>query len=187
VKVAKFMRFGLAFALALGLFGLACEGGSNESGANEAGAAESSLDTRLVTHATLPSKPSAAGLAYVQAVAAAHASADRIADSKARIDHLLTALDREPPALDGTAELLHYELLARTAELLLETGEAERVLTLLEPWVGTAISLPIDRASARCLVAVGDAAAQTGDHALAMGSYARSLEMLSLLLEEAEP
>ena len=31
------------------------------------------------------------------------------------------------------------------------------------------------------------AAAQTGDHALAMSSYARALELLSLLLEEVEP
>jgi hypothetical protein len=49
-----------------------------------------------------------------------------------------------------------------------------------------AISLPIDRASGRGLIALGDAAAQTGDHRLAMGSYARALELLSLLLEEVE-
>ncbi|HVH98484.1 MAG TPA: hypothetical protein VM869_07235, partial [Enhygromyxa sp.] len=66
-------------------------------------------------------------------------------------------------------------------------GEAERALALLEPQLATSVSLPIDRASARCLVSLGDAAAQTGDHALAMGSYARALELLSLLLEEVEP
>ena len=148
---------------------------------------ERALDTRLESHAVLPGKPSAAGLAYVQAIADAHREADAIAQPDARIEHLLAALDREVPASDGTAELLYFELLARTAELMLESGDAERALALLDPRLPTTTSLPIDRAAARCLVALGDAAAQTGDHAKAMGSYARSLEMLSLLLEEAEP
>jgi tetratricopeptide (TPR) repeat protein len=148
---------------------------------------EQALDTRLEAHAVLAGKPSAEGLAYVQAIAEAHRKADETADPQARLAHLLGALERPTPAGDGTAELLHVELLARTAELILETGHAERALELLEPRLATSRSLPIDRASARCLVALGDAAAQTGDHALAMGSYARALEMLSLLLEEVEP
>lgn len=148
---------------------------------------EQPLDTRLETHAVLDGKPSAAGLIYVQGVAHAHKQADDIADPGERIAVLLAALEQQPPANDGTGELLHYELLARAAELMLEVGDAEAVLALLEPRLETSVSLPIDRASARCLVALGDAAAQTGDHALAMGSYARALEMLSLLLEEVEP
>lgn len=144
------------------------------------------LDTQLEAHAVLASKPSAEGLVYVQAVAKAHGTADLLSDRHAQISRLLTTLELEPPAADGTAELLYYELLARTAELMLTIDEPERVLALLEPRLDPMISLPIDRASGRSLVALGDAAAQTGDHALAMSSYSRALEMLSLLLEEAE-
>lgn len=178
---ARPRRRGLAVALAIGLAWL---GGACTDDASKAG--ERALDTRLVTHAVLPGKPSAEGLAYVQAVVDAHREADQIADRQARIDRLLVALELDRPANDGTAELLHYELLARTAEAMLEAGDAERALALLEPRLPTKVSLPIDRASARCLIGLGDAAAQTGDHALAMGSYARSLELLSLLLEEVE-
>jgi hypothetical protein len=153
---------------------------------------EQPLDTRLKTHAVLDGKASAEGLAYVQAIVEAHQQADALTDRQARIDRLLLALELEPPSsggtvVDGTAELLRYELLARTAELMLEGGEAERALALLEPQLATSVSLPLDRAAARCLIGLGDAAAQTGDHALAMSSYARALELLSLLLEEVEP
>lgn len=172
-------RFTRSLACVLALsFGAGCS--------EDASTREQPLDTRLETHAVLAGKPSAEGLAYVQAVAEAHKHADALTDRQARIDRLLLALELEPPAGDGTAELLRFELLARTSELMLEAGEAERALALLEPQLATSASLPIDRASARCLVSLGDAAAQTGDHALAMGSYARALELLSLLLEEVE-
>lgn len=147
---------------------------------------DTALDTRLETHAVLPSEPSAAGLAYVQAIADAHRQADRSSEPHAALEFLTSALERTPPAGDGTAELLHYELLARTAELLLTQDDPERALQLLAPHLAPERSLPIDRASARCLVALGDAATQTGDHAQAMGSYARALELLTLLLEEVE-
>jgi tetratricopeptide (TPR) repeat protein len=163
----------------IGLFGSACNDDPSKT-------RERALDTRLETHAVLAGTPSAEGLDYVRAVVDAHRDADSLDDRQARVDRLLAALEQQPPAQDGTAELLHYELLARTAELLLEAGEAERALALLEPRLSTSVSLPLDRASARCLVDLGDAAAQTGDHALAMGSYARALELLSLLLEEIE-
>lgn len=171
-------RFARALACVLALSCSAC---------NEDGKREQPLDTRLVTHAVLDGKPSAEGLAYAQAVVDAHQQADALTDRQARIDRLLLALELALPAGDGTAELLRYQLLARTAELMLDGKEAERALALLEPQLATSVSLPIDRAAARCLVALGDAAAQTGDHALAMSSYARALELLSLLLEEVEP
>jgi tetratricopeptide (TPR) repeat protein len=174
---SQLRRFTLAFACVLCLHGTACSEDSSKT---------RELDTRLQTHAVLASKPSSEGLAYVQAMVAAHRDADALSDRQARIDRLLVALELPRPTADGTAELLHYELLARTGELMLEAGEAERALALLEPQLATSVSLPIDRASARCLVGLGDAAAQTGDHALAMGSYARALELLSLLLEEVE-
>ena len=157
------------------------------SACNEDSKRERPLDTRLEAHAVLAGKATSEGLAYVQAVVDAHQQADALVERQARIDRLLLALELELPPNDGTAEQLRYELLARTAELMLEGGEAERALALLEPQLATSVSLPIDRASARCLIGLGDAAVQTGDHALAMGSYARALELLSLLLEEVEP
>jgi tetratricopeptide (TPR) repeat protein len=166
---------------------LLCFAGTGAGCSEDTSKREQPLDTRLETHAVLTGKPSAEGLAYVQAIVDAHQQADALTERQARVDRLSLALELEPPPGDGTAELLRYELLARTAELLLEGGEAERALALLEPQLATSVSLPLDRAAARCLIGLGDAAAQTGDHALAMGSYARALELLSLLLEEVEP
>lgn len=168
----------IVLVVALGLFGSACTDAGEPAG-------ERALDTRLEAHAVLASKPTAEGHRYVQAVAEAHREADRL-ERSAAIERLLAALEQQPPPDDGAAELLHYDLLARTAELMLEASAAERALALLEPHMDPATSLPIDRAAARGLIALGDAAAQTGDHRLAMGSYARALEMLSLLLEEVE-
>ena len=62
-----------------------------------------------------------------------------------------------------------------------------RALDLLAPRLETSRSVPLDRASARALITLGDAAARLGDYDLAMGSYARALDLLSLLLEEAAP
>ncbi|KIG17448.1 hypothetical protein DB30_03149 [Enhygromyxa salina] len=165
----------------LGVITIAACGGPSDSDPHDPPA----LDTRLETHAVLPGQPSAAGLEYVQAIAQAHSQADR-SEHQAALKILMTALERTPPAGDGTAELLHYELLARTSELMLTERDPERALRLLGPHLAPERSLPIDRGSARCLVALGDAAAQTGDHALAMSSYARALELLTLLLEEVE-
>jgi hypothetical protein len=143
-----------------------------------------SVDTRLETHVPLDGEPTAAGLAYVQALATAHQQADL--DPANAVAILLAAAEPSPPAGDGTAERLHYELLARTAELLLAQGDDIRALKLLAPRLDSEVSLPVDRATARCLVALGDAAARGGDSVLAMGSYARALEVLTLLLEEVE-
>jgi tetratricopeptide (TPR) repeat protein len=146
--------------------------------------APKSVDTRLETHVPLDGEPTVEGLAYVKAIASAHQQADEHPDNALTI--LLAAVERTPPVGDGPAERLHYELLARTAELLLAQGKDIQALKLLAPRLDPETSLPVDRATARCLVALGDAAAQGGDHAMAMGSYARALEVLTLLLEEVE-
>jgi hypothetical protein len=182
LQVARQMA--LALSLCLGLLGSGC-GEAGEAGEAD-GAQPRALDTRLEAHAVIAGKPSAEGLDYLRAVAQAHREADARPDRGAQIERLLLTLEREPPLADGAAEQLHHELLARVTELMLDEGQAERALALLEPRMSPGISLPIDRASGRCLVALGDAAAQTGDHALAMSSYARALELLSLLLEEVE-
>lgn len=178
------LTLSLSLALALGVSLGGCTAGG-EAG-NEEAPARAALDTRLETHAPLAGEPTAEGLAYVQAVAEAHRAADQSPDRAAALEILLAALERSPPPGDGAAELLHYELLARTAELLLASGASEEVVELLGPRLAPERSLPRARALARCLVALGDAAAQSGDHALAMSSYARALELLTLLLEEVE-
>lgn len=167
--------------LVLGLTMLVGCGPSDEGTSEDRDA----LDTRLQTHAVLPGTPTADGLAYIQAIVDAHADADAT-DPERATAILLTALERDVPAGDGTLEILHLELAARASELLLDQGRAEQTLDLLEPLLATDRSLPLDRASARALVLLGDAAAKHGDHALAMSSYARALEVLSLLLEEVE-
>ena len=162
--------------------------GSLTAGCGEPSEAErASLDTRLETHAVLPGEPTPAGLAYVRAVAKAHRQADQASTQAEALEILAAALERAPPQRDGVAELVHLGVLARTAELSLEQGAPQRALALLAPRLEPEISLPIDRASARCLIALGDAAARRGDHVLAMGSYARALEMLSLLMDEVDP
>ncbi|MFV8749578.1 hypothetical protein ACNOYE_03380 [Nannocystaceae bacterium ST9] len=175
------MRRRLAALALCGWIGLgsACSGEGDEP-------RESTLDTRLETHAVLAGQPTAEGLAYLEHAIAAHREADAIVDPLARAERLIAALELAVPERDGVAEIAALELSARASEALLEAGADERVLALLGPRLPSSRSLPIDRASARCLVALGDAAARTGDHALAMGSYARALEMLSLLLEEVD-
>lgn len=171
-------RAGLGLSMAISL--LAC------AGEDEAPAA-AALDTRLETHAVLPGTPSPEGLAYVEAMAELHRRADALDDPAARAELLIAGLERHHPSDDGSAELLRLDLAARAAESFLAAGQAARARELLAPMVAPSVSLPIDRASARCLVALGDAAAASRDTALAMQSYARALEMLSLLLEEVEP
>lgn len=149
--------------------------------------ASGGLDTRLETHAVALDRPSAAGLAYLDHALAAQREADALGEPLARAERLLAALERPPPAGDGAAEVAELGLLARASESLLAAGADARVVELLAERLPTARSLPIDRAAARCLVALGDAAARSGDHALAMGSYARALDMLTLLMEEVEP
>lgn len=164
----------------LGLGTLAC------TGEGDADDLPRPLDTRLVTHAVLEGQPSEAGLAYLEHVVAAHRDADAIPDPLARAERLITALELAVPEHDGIAEIAALELAARAGESLYAAGADARVFALLDPMLQTERSLPIDRASARCLVALGDAAARSGDHTVAMGSYARALEMLSLLMEEVD-
>ena len=176
----RLRQLGLALGLALAVATpLACDR------AEDAPAARDAIDSRLETHAVLDGKASAEGLAYLEAAAKAHEAADTASPSEA-MTILVEAATQPPVAGQGVTELVHYELLARAAEHMLDQGEAPRALDLLADPLAPDNSLPIDRASARCLVALGDAAAQTGDLPLAMGSYARALDMLTLLLEEVE-
>lgn len=144
-------------------------------------------DATLRTHAVAPSTPTAEGLAYLRAVAAAHERADGLRGD-GRVQALREGLSLPVPAGLAEAEILRLDLAARLGEELMGTPEGSATARdLLAPMLAVERSLPLDRATARALVVLGDAAAKTGDDALAAGSYARSIELMSLLRQELEP
>ncbi len=152
-----------------------------------------SPDATLRTHVVEPSSPTPQGLAYIEAVADVHRRADAVEGSR-RAAVLREGLALPVPARLGEAEILRLELATRLAETLMAgaPGEDGRsgagvARDLLEPMLAPERSLPLDRATARALVVLGDAAISTGDDALAAGSYARAIRMMSLLRQELEP
>ncbi len=83
--------------------------------------------------------------------------------------------------------MLRLELATRLAETTMERPGGEKVAVgLLQPMLAPERSLPLDRATARALVVLGDAAAKSGDDALAAGSYARAIGVMSMLRQELE-
>jgi len=144
-------------------------------------------DATLRAHAVEPSTPTAEGLAYIDAVARAHERADA-SEGQARIEVLHAALAMPVPAGLGEAEPLRLELAARLGETLAQTPEGVAAARdLLAPMLATHRSLPVDRATARALVVLGDVALESGDDALAAGSYMRAIRVMSMLREELEP
>lgn len=141
-------------------------------------------DARLVTHAFEPSTPTRAGLEYIEQVAAAHERADEAATDQTRVEILAAALELDPPPASAEAEVLRLELAARLCETQLALGEPEDARDLLAAMLAPKRSLPLDRASAHALTVLGDAAQATGDDALAAGSYARAVRMMSLLADD---
>ncbi|MEM7152907.1 MAG: hypothetical protein AAF799_08690 [Myxococcota bacterium] len=144
-------------------------------------------DATLRTHAVDPSTPTPEGLVYLRSVADVHADADaRTGDDRRRA--LRRGLALPVPAGLAEAEIMRLDLAARLGEeLLADPHGARAARELLQPMLTVERSLPLDRATARALVVLGDAAVKTGDDALAAGSYARSIEMMSLLRQELEP
>ena len=174
---ASVARFGAAAALALGIVASCTSDGAPAPGRP---------DARVHTHVVLPSTPTPAGLAYLQAVADAHADADA-ASSVERVAILRAGLALPVPGELGEAEILRLELATRLAEVLVTQPEgAPAALEVLRPMLRPERSLPLDRATARALVTLGDAAAKVGDDALAAGSYARAIRVMSLLRQELE-
>lgn len=168
-------------ALALGLVvGLAAVSGCEDE---RAPAETAEPDARLETHVVEPSTPTADGLAYLREMADVHARADAAADEAAAIEILRAGLASPAPTDLGEAEIVRLELAARLGETLLpeRAREARELLTEMLP---PDRSLPLDRASAHALVVLGDAAFGEGDDALAVGSYARAIRMMSLLRQE---
>ncbi|HET6582927.1 MAG TPA: hypothetical protein VFG69_05765 [Nannocystaceae bacterium] len=149
--------------------------------------AERDPDARLRTHAIAPSTPTPQGLAYLEAVADAHAQADAASRADDRAAALRQALALPVPAALPESELLRLELAARLCETLAEQpGGVPVAIDLLAPMLDPERSLPVDRASARALVVLGDLAVQSGDDALAAGSYMRAIKVMSLLRQELE-
>jgi hypothetical protein len=100
---------------------------------------------------------------------------------------LEAALELALPPGDGTAEVLQLGLLARWGtEVGIDRGGNERARDRLATALDPDRSLPLDTETAHALIVLGDVAAATGDDALAVGSYARALRLLSMLREELE-
>lgn len=173
-------RVSLAVALVAGSAGVAGSlGCESEAGPQ----AEAVPDDRLETHVIEASTPTDAGLSYLRAVADVHARADAASDDAAVIEILREGLALPPPDGLGEAEILRLELAARLGETLLP-ARAREARELLSEMLPPDRSLPLDRASAHALVVLGDAAVGDGDDALAVGSYARAIRMMSLLRQE---
>jgi hypothetical protein len=151
-------------------------------------------DATLRTHVVAPSTPTAEGLAYLRAMADVHERADGV-QGEPRVQALRQGLALPVPAGLAEAEIVRLDLAARLAEELMAGAPsraaapegARAARDLLIPLLAVERSLPLDRATARALVVLGDAAAKTGDDALAAGSYARSIEIMSSLRQELEP
>lgn len=155
-------------------------------GCDASGGGEGEPDPTLRTHVVEPSTPTPGGLAYIEAVARVHAQTGG-ADAPTRIRALRQGLALPVPDGLPEAEILRLDLAAAAAEALLQGPAGEQAaIELLGPMLPVERSLPLDRASARALVALGDAAARLGDDALAAGSYARAIRLMSLLRQELE-
>lgn len=169
-----------------------CDDAGDDAGEGEVVRAEvqSTPDGTLETHEIVPSTPTAEGLAYMQAVAAIHRDADA-QSGEAQVATLQRGLALAVPAGLPEAEVLRLELASRIAAVWLESARADptgpaRAKDLLAPMLEPSRSVPLDRASAEALVLLGDAATRTGDDALAAGTYARSIRMMSILRQELE-
>lgn len=178
-------RVGLALTIGLGLVLPWAPGCEEDTAPRQA----TGPDARVRTHAVVSGTPTPQGLAYLEHVAEVHARADRTDDAAARETLLRDALERSVPTDVPEAEILRLGLAVRLAREVRtsEDGGSARVRVLLEPLLEPEISLPLDRVSAEALIELGDAAAAMGDDALAAGSYARSIRLMSLLRQEIEP
>jgi hypothetical protein len=144
-------------------------------------------DATLVTHEVVSAEPEPDVIAYAEKIAAIHSKADAASQRAERLQILHGGLELERPGFSGDLEVLHLELAARTAETLLEDpADPAAAAEILAPLLDVGRSLPRDRATARALVVLGDAAAQDGDQPLAAGSYARAIRLMSLLRRELE-
>jgi len=184
MKAPWFARLA-AVGLRVALLGAALGGCDRESYDEQA--QQRPPDARLKTHAVVEGQATVQGLAYLGDIAEFHRAADRADDPQQRVLILREALAVPVPANIPEAEILRLELATRLSMTLSELPEGgPAALALLEPMLEPERSLPVHRASARALVALGDLAVLSGDDALAAGSYARAIRVMSLLRQELE-
>ena len=145
-------------------------------------------DDRLVVHALESSAPSTEGAAYARAVTRVHERAGGAASTAERIAILHEGLAIPVPAGFAEGQVLRLELATALCETLAARPEdVPAALEVLEPMLRPERSLPLDRVTARALVTLGDTARAGGDDALAAGSYARAIRVMSMLQQEMVP
>jgi hypothetical protein len=143
-------------------------------------------DARLEVYALTPSTPTAEGLSYLQALASLHRRVEAASEPPRKMELLREGLVLPVPAGLEEARVLHLELAAGLCETALEVGHepgADPLRKLLDP----AVPVPLDLVTARALICLGDTALRSGEDALAAGSYARAIRLMSLLRQELEP
>lgn len=173
-------------AAVLGLAAACDADGDQPTTTDGASARRAVPDGTLRVHDIAPGTPTREGLAYVRAAAEALATAEAQTGDE-RIATLRRGLSLPVPARVGEAEILRMEIAATLGESLLQRPQGAAVAeNLLAPMLAVTRSLPKDRATARALVALGDAAVKTGHDAVAAGSYARAIKVMSLLRQELE-
>jgi len=180
----RLQRASLALWLAPGLAAAIGVGGCDPDASDEVLATP---DARIAIHRVESGAPTREGLAFIDAVARIHGEVDAATDMERKVAALRRGLALPVPANLPEAEVLRLELATRLGETL--AGRAEGVavgLDLLEPMLDPERSLPLDRATARALVTLGDLAVKAGDDALAAGSYARAIRVMSSLRKEIE-
>lgn len=172
---------------ALVLVAMVATSGACDPGGDGDESTLSTPDARISTHRVESAAPTREGLAYIGAVARIHDDADRTPDMHTRVAALRRGLALPVPAGLAEAEVLRLELATRISETLASSPDGVSVaLDLLEPMLDPELSLPLDRASARALVTLGELAVAAGDDALAAGSYARAIRVMSSLRKELE-
>ena len=161
--------------------------GCHDRGDDPSATSDKTLDVRLRTHVVLPSTPTPEGLAYVEGVAKLHAEADLASDPSQVAAIMRRGLAMPVPKGLDEAQILRLEMAARLGEALSARDEGAQVVRdLLAPMLAPERSLPLDAITARALVVFGDAAVALDDHALAVGSYARAIRLMSMLRQELE-
>lgn len=146
------------------------------------------VELYAVDRDALSSSADAASSSWLEAVANAHERADAAVgrgDTAAALVELEGALARSAPTDDAVAplvQIVRLDLAARFGELQPSTPDgASETIARLRPMLNPERALPLDSASARALVVMGDAASLVDDHALAAGSYARAVKVMSKL------
>ncbi len=142
---------------------------------------EGAVDRRLELHEPVFGAVSVEARRYLEEIAKLQARAEQSSALQERLAWLRDGLAEPVPAGLGEAELVQLELEAAVCETLLALSESEQAVLGLRDRLSPSRSLPSDVSSARALICLGDAARASGRDGLAVGSYARALDLLAAL------